>query len=255
MKANMTPQAVSGPIGGAHHCIGTAQSVIDIVFHHLHGRCVSHGGQLSHLELAAAKADLVRGFIGTTSFFENIHNQCIMARGQTADRMFAPGEILSSLLSLGGSKATERVYSIQLSFLADNWLDVFYQGFSIFIQKHVSANSELRLSRAYAKSACNFRQALSVRNLLAEEDIQNELLNCIAQFKNPEACNQMTALATDEINNHIALNSWKVYRHVSKITREQMSEFLRIFPSEMLAFLEPFRSGAAPRVVDGRAGF
>ena len=80
------------------------------------------------------------------------------------------------------------------------------------------------------------------------EEAGGEFLYCIAQFETPEACNHMTALATDEINNHIALNSWKAYRHVSEITREQMSEFLRIFPSEMLAFLEPFRSGLAPRV-------
>jgi hypothetical protein len=84
-------------------------------------------------------------------------------------------------------------------------------------------------------------------NLVARK-LVGEFLYCIAQFETPEACNHMTALATDEINNHIALNSWKAYRHVSEITREQMSEFLRIFPSEMLAFLEPFRSGLAPRV-------
>jgi hypothetical protein len=243
VQANTTPQSVSEPIGGAHHCIGTAQAVLDIVFHHLHGRCRSHGGRLSDFELAAAKADLTQGLIGTTSLFENIHNQCMMASGPTATTTFAQGEILSSLLSLGSQKAAERVFSLQLCFLADNWLNLFYKGFSIFIQKHVSANSEQRLSRAYAKSARKFRQGLSIRRYLAEEDVQNELRNCVSRFEKSEAYDQMVARATDQLNDYVAINAWKVSQHVNEITLEQMKEFLRIFPHEMLALLEACREG------------
>lgn len=54
------PNPLAAPMpGGAHHCISTANGVVDIVFRYLHANCASHGGILSEADLLAAQADLV----------------------------------------------------------------------------------------------------------------------------------------------------------------------------------------------------
>jgi hypothetical protein len=235
---NTMSQLIAASIGGPHHCIGTAQTVIDIVFHHLHQRCASHGGRLNNSELQAAKEDLSQGLVGMPSFFENIHSQCMAASGATTTMRFSRGKILPSLLLLCSQRAAERVFSLQLSFLADAWLDLFYDGFATFIQNHVNANCELVLGMAYAKAACKFRQSLSTEKYILEQDVQNILRKCALQLKEYETDGGAIAKATDDVNGHIALGAWRLRQHVNTITNRQMQKFFEISGREIAVFIK-----------------
>ena len=231
-------ESISRALGGPHHCIGTAQTVIDTVFQYLFEHCDSPDGSLSKFELIAAKADLVKGFMGMPEFFEDIHSRCMNASDASHIIKNSDRKILSSLLVLASQREAERVFSAQVSFLADDWLDLFYSGLSIFIENYVSVGCESRLKKAYVQSAYKFRQNLSLEKLFVEQNVQNELRNCLSSFARYVTNELMIAKATDEVNDYISSKAWRVRGRVDKIAIDQMKAFFIALLKEMPAFLD-----------------
>lgn len=219
-------KSTSEPIRGPHHCIGTANTIVDLVFDHLHKKCTVAGGSLAEADLSSAKTDLLNGLFKSPDFFEHINRQCMVASGANAEKPFALGRLLSTALAFATEKSAERAFSLQMSFLPDAWAEVFYEGLSVFVQTHLRRGAETDLVKAYTKAAGKFRQKLTVEQFVSEENVQSVLDDCLLALKEQISDDESAARLAHELNDYIEVNAWRAGSHLDQITSEQMKVFV-----------------------------
>lgn len=248
-------QSLTEPIGGSHHCIGTAHGIVDLTFRYLHAACASHGGSLTEADLTAAQFDLLESFSSTLDFFELIHQRCMRASGVTAPAVFKQGAMLASLLFICSQRTAEHCFSLQIEQLGAEWLRLYFDALSNSIRRHINSEAETNLTGAYAKVAGDLRQKLTIKKLLQERDVQKVLLDCIMPFDLPKACDDMAVEFGDEINQYTGKMTGSVSPHVSKITNNQIRNFLMLFPREVRMILDspPVDGATMSTVSDGAA--
>lgn len=237
-KSNDFGKALTEPICGAHHCVGSAHTILDLAFLHLHAACASHGGNLTESDLTTAHADIVAGFSDNLSYFEIYHQRCMDASGATAPKNFSRGRMLPSLLFFCSQRVAAHCFSLQFNRIGTDWLKLFFDAFSEHIRRHISADAEARLAGAYANAAGHLGQKLSIKKLLLEQEVQDVMRECIVPFRKTDACDELATEVTDEINHCIGILSGSVCPHVSKITSDQMRKFLNLFPHEVAIALK-----------------
>ena len=232
-RSTQPEQSLTGPFGGAHHCIGSSHATVDVTFRHLHTMCAANGGSLTDADLTAAHAAIIDSFSSTLDYFERSHKRCMDATGANGQMLFAQGRILSSVLFVSSQRIAAHCFSLQFNHLGTEWLKLFFNAFAESILRHVCADAETRLASAYVKAAGILRQRLSIKTFLLEQAVQDVLRECILPFKDADACDAMATRLDDEVNQSIGKQSGSVCPHVSKITSDQMRTFLELFPSEI----------------------
>jgi hypothetical protein len=232
-KSLQPEQSLTAPIGGAHHCIGSSYATVDLAFGHLHAMCAAHGGSLMDADLTAAHATIIESFSSTLDYFERFQKRCMNATDANTQMLFAQGRMLSSVLFVSSQRIAAHCFSLQFNRLGTEWLKLFFNAFSESILRHVCADAETRLARAYVKAAGSLRQRLSIKTFLLEQAVQDVLRECTLPFKDANTCDAMAIKLDDEVNHSIGKQSGSVCPHVSKITSAQMRTFLELFPCEI----------------------
>ena len=110
------------PLSGPHHCIGTARSVVDLVFRHLHDCCAPDDGSLNRGDLEAARVRLLNDLTSSNlDWIENVFSRCLDANTH-APFVLERHNILSKLL-LSGSEAWARTaFDPQVARYGQAWL-------------------------------------------------------------------------------------------------------------------------------------
>ena len=235
-EANLFPQLDSQSLCGTHHCIGTAHSVVDIVFRNLHAKCASQGGSLTDADLRIVHDNLLKVFPEIFDFFESIHQRCMNASGVFDSKPLAPDRILSTLLFVCSQGSAVSVFSNEIERLGMNWLSLFYAAFSKSIQLRVGIDVERRLTSAYAEAAGKFRQKMSIMQLLSEQNVQNILRECAFLVVKLHGSSDVAAQLTAEINDYIVTKGGNLGRHL--VTNDQIGRFLRLFPHDVYIVLK-----------------
>lgn len=220
------------PIGGTHHCMATAQSVLEQAFRYLHASCMSHGGNLSEPDLVAAQEELTESYLSALDIFEGIHQRCMAASGIASPKVLELGKMLSALLLACGQRTASYCFSLQVNRMGTLWIEMFFDALSDFIQRKIKPDAEREVNRAYAESVRNLRQKLTIKTLLLENNVKGVLLDCISSFESPAMSIGLVSEMDDEINRFIGKSNSTVMPHVSRITVNQMQKFASLFPRE-----------------------
>jgi len=230
---NAAEQFNGSQLGGAHHCIGTGHGIVDAVFRYIQTKCAAHGGTLTDSELAEVQEEFVDDFPFMFDLFEAVHARCMTASCATAPKLFAKGQMLSSLLFTCSRYSAARAFSSEVQDLRGNWLQVFYAALSDFIRQYVSLDAEARLTSAYVKASLKHGQALTIEKYWREETVRNVLRECLRGSETRDFLDALIAALGGTLSNDIDADcEW----HSSKAV-DQIREFLRFFPDEMRSAL------------------
>jgi hypothetical protein len=234
---------------GPHHCIATARSVIDIMFRTLRARCTSNGGNLSLGELERFYPEFIGSLSAGYDMFELGHQRCMDASTSLADKPFARGVILATLLRACGERSALRAFSIQIEHCGPEWTHQFFEDFAHYIRTRMRTNVDLRLIDAYVDVAAMPKMKISVSELLKHESIQVVLRECLLPFEEPKALEVNTKQLCDFVNDLGSRARGIGEADISKITEEQTRSFLTLLSSEfrLVINLQPLtRQHAVP---------
>jgi hypothetical protein len=223
---------MSKTCAGPHHCIGTARSVTDIMFRTLRARCASNGGNLSLNELERFYPDFIGRMSAGFGMFELLHQRCMDASVSLAEKPFARGIILATLLHACGQRSALRAFSIQIEHCGAEWTHQFFEDFAHYIRTRMRTNVDLRLIDAYVDIATIPKIEMSVSELLKHESIQGVLRECFLPFEEPGALEVESGQLCDFVNELGAKTRGISEAHISKITDDQTRSFLSLLSRE-----------------------
>jgi hypothetical protein len=235
---------MSEALPGLHHCIGTARTVTDIVFRSLRAQCAAGGGTLSVDEINKLHSTIIDSFASGYDLFELRHRRFMGASLSLAAMPFARDKILATMLLACGGQCAQHVFALQVEHLGDMWISQFFDGFAQYVDRYVCTNAHARLTDAYVETALTPKIVVSVYELLKREAVRSVLGDCLTSFETPGAPEEMAKQFCDSINDYTASRYRVAGPHVTKITEDQATRFLKLFPHQATMVLE---TAQAPR--------
>jgi len=223
---------MSETCAGPHHCIATARSVIDILFRSLRARCASEGGNLSLSDLERFYPEFIGSLSSGFDTFELGHQRCMEASASLAEKPYARGVILATLLRACGRRSADRAFSIQIEHCGAEWTHQFFEDFAHYIRTRMRTNVDLRLIDAYVDIATIPNIEMSVGELLKYESIQAVLRECLIPLEEPGALEVTCKQLCDFVNDLGAKARNIGEAHISKILEHQIRTFLSLLSRE-----------------------
>jgi hypothetical protein len=221
---------------GPHHFLGVANSVGDMIFHNLQSRCQTAGGSLTAADLEDARSHFVHKLPQALEFFSMINQTCMEASAATAPDSFARDSVLATLLMACGQKPARRAFDMQMGRFGNVWLAQFFNGLAIFVRERVPT-ADARLIKAYAVAAVKFGAKLSIPDLFKQDAILATLRECLAPLVHADAASDLAAPLSDQVSVHIATQRGIPKPDLSKVTDQQMRNFLTWLPPQAMLVL------------------
>jgi hypothetical protein len=167
------------------------------------------------------------------------------ASQSTAPAVFAQDNILGSLLSVCGQKAARTAFDMQVGRFGALWLQQFFGGVAQYIRQHVSATADERLMKIYAAASIRYGAKLAVTDLLKDESVRAILRECLAPVVAADAPDTLSAPLSDAVSLYIATQRGIPKPDISKVTEQQMRNFLMWLPPQIILALSGSSSTAA----------
>jgi hypothetical protein len=221
---------------GPHHSIAVATSVGEMLFRFLHSRCQSAGGKLTAADLEQARSQFINTLPNAFDFFQRMDQFCMVASGSTAPDSFAKDSILATVLMACGQKPARRAFEMQLTRLGAVWLNQFFGALAHLARQQVATADE-RLVKAYAVAAVKFGAKLSLLDLLKQDAVQAVVRECLAPLVAPNAPAELSGPLSDLLSEQIARQRGIPKPDISKVTEQQMRNFLSWLPPQAMLAL------------------
>ncbi len=202
-----------------------------MIFRYLQSRCQSAGGTLTQADLDAARSHFVSTFPNVFEYFEKVNHNCAEASGSTAPDGFSKELILATLLMVCGHKPAKRAFEMQMGRFGTAWLNQFFGGLAEQIRTRVPDVDD-RLSAAYAQSAITFGAKLSYSDIFKEASFQAILRECLLPVLSGDAASTLAGPLSDGISMYIAVQRGIPKPDISKVTEQQMRNFLSQLPAQ-----------------------
>jgi hypothetical protein len=232
---------------GPHHCAAVGGAVAEMVFRYLKARCQTAGGNLSEADIEAARSHFLASFPNAFNFFDSNNQRCMEASGSTAPAPFQQDTILGSLLLACGQKAARNAFDLQVARFGAPWLAQFFGGFAQYVREKICADADERLFKLYAAASLKYGAKLSVNDLLKEEAVQRVMRECLAPFVAGDAAGTLSAPLSDTISMYIATQRGIPKPDISKVTDQQVQNFLTWLPPQVMLALSATGPAAAAR--------
>ncbi len=214
---------------GPHFCVGLGKSVGEMIFRYLQARCQSAGGTITLADLDEAKAHFINTFPNAFDFFEMVNQSCMQASSATAPDAFGRDYILAHMLLTCGQKPARRAFDMQVGRFGATWLNQFFGGLAQFVRNRV-ADADDRLVKAYAMAAIRFGTKLTISDLVRNETFQPVLRECLSPLIDSPI--DQAGPLSDQVSIYIATQRGIPKPDVSKVTEQQMRNFLGWFPPQ-----------------------
>jgi hypothetical protein len=208
-----------------------------MIFRFLQARCQSAGGSLTLADLEAARSHFLNSFPNAFGFFDSIHQRCMEASGCAAPAPFAEDAILGSLLMACGHKAARSAFEMQVGKLGAPWLTQFFGGVAQYVRQNICATADAQLLKHYAVAAMKSGAKLTVNDLLKDESVQRILRECLAPLVAADAPAEVAAPLSDAVSLYIATVRGIPKPDISKVTEQQVHNFLTWLPPQMILAL------------------
>jgi len=228
---------MSQELPGAHFCIGTARTVVDLAFRGLRALCIANGGNLSLAELDSYYEKLIDSFLSGVRFFEVKHEQCMDASMSMAKMPFARNRILATLLHACGEKSARNAFPLQINGGGAEWIDELFDGLAQYVRKRVGISVDDRLINAYVFTATKPGTKVTIVELLRQEAVRCVFLECVGTFEKPNAPELIAKEVCGCVNEVIV--GRRGWPDVCKITESQARSFLTWLPEELGNALRP----------------
>jgi hypothetical protein len=222
---------------GPHHCAAVGNTVAEMIFRYLKSRCQTAGGNLTEADLDTARAHFLAGFPNAFPFFDSSNQRCMEASGSTAPAPFQQNAILGSLLLACGHKPARTAFDLQVARFGAPWLTQFFGGFAQYVREKVCPDADARLYKLYAVAAVRHGAKLAVADLLKEEPVQRVMRECLAPIVAGEAAVTLAAPLSDTISMYIATQRGIPKPDISKVTDQQVQNFLTWLPPQVMLAL------------------
>jgi hypothetical protein len=167
------------------------------------------------------------------------------AAGATAPTFFARENILASVLFVCGHRAARSAFPNQITRFGAPWLNQFFGGFAEYVRQHVCATADDRLLKAYAIAGGKLGAKLAVTDLLKEPGTLEVLNECFMPFIVPDAPTVLAARLSDGVSVHIASARGIPKPDLSKVTEQEMRNFLTWLPPQINLVLNAAGAPAA----------
>jgi hypothetical protein len=105
----------------------------------------------------------------------------------------------------------------------------------------------VRLYRLYATAAVKYGSKLAVTDLLKEEPVQRVMRECLAPIVASDAPASLAAPLSDTISMYIATVRGIPKPDISKVTDQQVHNFLSWLPPQVMLALSGTGPGAGPK--------
>jgi hypothetical protein len=228
---------------GPHHCIGTARTLMDVVFRTLRARCAARGGSLSLEELDKYCAQISESFSSGFGLFELRQRNCMGASMGIAEMPFAREKILATLLRACGEQSARTVFSLQIERFGAPWICELFESLAEFVHEHVHGDIDTRLIKGYVETAAIPKIKLTIEELLKQEAIKNALCDCVTAFETPGAADSTVWELTGLANQSLAKRNFKD-SNACTVTKDEMRRFLILLPQQLRVTLNVKQAGA-----------
>jgi hypothetical protein len=237
---------MAAALRGPHHCVANANSVAEMIFRYLQSRCAANGGTLSTADLDAARIDLVQSFPNAFNFFDTVNQRCMEASGATAPTFFAKENILASLLFACGHRAARSAFPNQIARFGSPWLNQFFGGFAEYVRQMVCTTADDRLVKAYAVASGKLGAKIAVTDMLKEPAALQVMRECLAPFQLPDAPMTQASRLSDVASFHIAAARGIPKPDISKVTEQEVRNFLTWLPPQINVAINAASVAARP---------
>lgn len=224
-------------VRGTHHCVGIASFAGDMVFRFLHARCLAAGGTLSLADLEQARTQYFQKLPTIYDYFERTHAACAHASKATAPDALGRESLLATLLATCGEKPARRAFEMQVTRMGPTWLNQFFAGLAQFVRGKIPSADD-RLLKTYAVVSVKLGAKLTVAELLKEPAIQAILRECLMPLISGDAPTDLSAPLSDQVSLTIAALRGIPKPDVSKVTEQEMRNFLTWLPPQSVLTLQ-----------------
>lgn len=174
-------------VASSNHCIGTAHSIMNMVFRHIRSRCAARGGSLTMAELGDAQEELAEALSGGLDMFETIHKRCMLANSILSPPLFENDRMLSSLLYACSRELAHCTALSAARHLPDDEIDAFYDDLAQSLTRRIGFDVEVLLKRGYMNASIEHGQGLTIERLVEEQNVKSVLDECRRLLESPEA--------------------------------------------------------------------
>jgi len=234
---------MTAALRGPHHCFGLATSVVETVFRYLNTRCEANGS-LSAADLEAARAHILGSFANGLGFFETTHQRCTEASCATAPTPFGRENLLASLLLASSHKAARPAFPNQVGRFGDAWLNQFYGGLAKYVRQNVCPNADDRVIKVFAEVAAKLGARLTINDLLKENAVRRVIYECVTPLIAADAPDDLPLKLSDVTSEYIATQRGIPKPDISKVTEQEIRNFLGWLPPQIQIALNPARAAA-----------
>ncbi len=221
-------------IRGAHHCVGLAVSVSELMIRFMKSQISIYGGTLGPDELDKLHIQFVASIPKAGKYFEGVDHRYAEACGATTADPFSRSHILPTLINAVGDKAARTAFP-QAEYIGANWILQLCGGIANYIRKQICPDADDRAITAYLSVGGRLGPKLGLADVLADSAIQRVLRDSLMPILKPETSEQHLEPLCDAINTTIAGQRGIGKADPAKVTDAELKKFLVYLPSQMLA--------------------
>lgn len=196
-----------------------------MVFRFLQSRCQTAGGNLTLSDLEEARSQFLSRFPNAFDFFDKVNHSCMEASASAAPDAFGRESMLASLLFVCGQKAARRAFEMQVARFGDQWLNQFFSGVAQWVRQRVPTADD-RLMKLYAATAVRVGGRLSIADLIRQDAVRTVVRECLAPLSGTATSPDLAGPLSDEVSVHIATARGIPKPDISKVTEQQVRNFL-----------------------------
>jgi hypothetical protein len=224
---------------GPHHCTAVATATAELIFKHLQARCLAAGAPLGAAELEQARAQFFASLPNAFTFMDQSNQRCMEASAATAPPVFAQEAILGSLLMACAQKAARTAFPMQIERFGGAWVRQFFNGLAGYIREHVCPTADDRLRKVYAAVSVSKGARLASTDLMEHTAVRQILRECLAPLLAPGAEDDLATPISDKVSLAIAVARGVNKPDISKVTEQEMRNFLIWLPPQVNVALGP----------------
>jgi hypothetical protein len=194
-------------------------------------------------DIEQARAHFLSTIPNAFGFFETVDQSCMEASGATAPDLLGRGAILGTMLLACGEKPARRAFDMQVQRFGGTWLHQFFGGVASFLRERIPTADD-RLVKAYASAAVRLGAKLAITDLLKAPDVQALLRECFGCLMTGDAVDVLAAPLSAKVSEHIAAARGIPKPDLSKVTEQEMRNFLTWLPAQVLLVFTTAKASA-----------